>query len=123
MARVRPLKDPPYIKSPGPRASLIQGFPLGSREENIAHAVKLMRERAMGIFDRTDPASGLDIDSVGADLETYADLIDTLIEHGTNYFHREGCRCDWCCEGARQYWEKVNKRRALFELSLLEDEL
>ncbi len=99
-----------------PRVSLIIGMPLHDRNTNIEHATKRMRERAMEIFDRRDadgnqiPGEELDIDQVAESMEYYADLIETLMHHGSNYFYRNGCSCEWCRESARQYWARKGGR-------------
>lgn len=101
-----------------PNVTYVQGFPLATRrEDNIRAVAKAMRDRAEMIFNRTDtdgdPLTGfeLDIDYVAESLAHYADLVETLNEHGTRGFYDRGCRCDWCVAGFRLSWRINNRKR------------
>jgi len=104
-AQLRPEREPPKLP-------LRRGMPLTIRDENIAYATNEMRVRSQLVTQRSaEGAPFMDIDVLAGLLHEYADLIDTLMYHGTRGWHTSGCRCDWCLEASSQYWRVANRRR------------
>ena len=96
------------VLDPPPRRALMPGMPLHDRVSNLIYVNARMREHALAIYDRTAPVAELDMERVADALEYYADVVETLQHHGTLGYHRKGCRCDWCEEASRQFYERYS---------------
>lgn len=100
------------------KAPLRFGMPLTVREKNIEYVTNEMRERSRHVIERTvEGVPFHDVNVLATMLAEYADLVDTLMDHGTRGMHTRGCRCVWCNEASRQYWRIANRRRTTVKKS------
>lgn len=115
---------------PPPKIAYPTGLPLWSRERNYEILAAHMRQRAEELWHRQDSDGDPvipDVDELASEIADYADMIDTLMNHGSRSFYVLGCKCTWCREANRQAETRRrtggHARRVTFVKSILEDEL